>query len=228
MITPRLSATRGGGGPPSFEVCFREAELAAVFVEDPLVLLGGVAAESGVIAGVPLLHPRHDLSEAGEQRRHPGRIPAVGVGAANDEHGEGVRLLAVRPAGPAEEERLVTIGTSTQVGDEALLGNVQLAAVLPVGRLTEVRAGVLVGDRNVEPLPSAVFFALHIPAFEPRRALAETVRVLVALSGQVGHVLLVDDARDDNGEVSVTLAEVVGGVEVGDGDEVLVLAESVS
>jgi hypothetical protein len=92
--------------------------------------------------------------------------------------------------------------------------------------LEEVGAGVLRRHLDVQPLPGAVLLALLLPDLLPLGPLAQA-GVLVAEGGEVRHVFGVDHGGQDGGEGGVALAEVVGGVELGHGLDVLVVTEGV-
>jgi hypothetical protein len=148
----RRSAASRGRGFPALERLVGEVVGEALGGEEFVVGGGPGPAEVRVYVVVPLADPGHDLGEAGDEGGEAVGGPAVGGGALGDEGDERVGLLAVVPAGPAEQEGVVSVGAGAGVGDEALLGDVELAAVPPVGGPLEVGAGVLGRDRDVQPL----------------------------------------------------------------------------
>jgi hypothetical protein len=60
-----------------------------------------------------------------------------------------VRLLTMIPATPTEQQARIRLRARVLIGNETLLGYVQLAAVPPVAGLTEVATTVLRRDRDV-------------------------------------------------------------------------------
>lgn len=65
---------------------------------------------------------------------------------------EGARLLGCVPAGPSDDRAVVPAAFRAGVDDEALLGDVELAAVRSVAGFLEVVGAVFERDRDVVDL----------------------------------------------------------------------------
>src|SRR5271165_3758865 len=151
------AATAGWcGRGPGAEGFLGEGVLLALGSQVGVVGVGGALAEAGVYVCVPLADPGHYLGQACQEGLEAVNVPAVGGGTFLDERGQGVGLFAVVPAGPAEQQGVIAVGAGAWVGDKALLGDVEFAALAPVGVLAEVGVLVLRGDGDIQALSGAV------------------------------------------------------------------------
>ena len=165
-------------------------------VEVGVVGVGGAHAEVRVDLAVPLADPRHDLGQPGEQRRQPVACPSrLVLSAPRSASIRAVRLLAVVPAGPAEQQGVVAVRAGAGVGDEPLLGHVELAAVAPVRRASGSRRWCTSAGRDVQPLAGRVLLALQVPGLLPLARACAGPTACTGSCGQVRDVLVGDDLR---------------------------------
>jgi hypothetical protein len=71
--------------------------------------LTGGFTELGIDFGMPLVNPRQQLIETGQQRREPFGVPAVAF-AGVVVRDQGGRLLQMVSASPADDQRRITFG----------------------------------------------------------------------------------------------------------------------
>jgi hypothetical protein len=90
----------------------------------------------------------------------PGAVPAVGRGTFLDSGGQRVGLLAVVPAGPAQQGRVVAVGAGVGVGDEALLEDVELRADVDVVSVARLLAGP---DADLADVLATIIADEHVP-----------------------------------------------------------------
>jgi hypothetical protein len=135
-------------------------ELGEVVAHAQAVVLGG-----GLV--VPLLDPGDELEEAGEHGEQALARPALAGLAIHVQVGEGLGPLQVIPAGPAVHRLAVVVRLAARVADEALLGDIELAAQAEVAGLEEVGRLVLGRHRDGADRFARVLAPLEIPALEP-------------------------------------------------------------
>lgn len=108
------------------------AHSASLFLREAAEEITQAHAVLGVQTVVPLEQPREQFQHAGQQWQQTVIRPALIGAHALVVAGDGLSLLQLVPAGPADDGGAVGVAIAVRVGDETLLRHVQLAAQTPI------------------------------------------------------------------------------------------------